>query len=182
MLLYEDDGKVHVQELILSSTLINYGNFDYSSFPLSSFLKNHSECRLSYEAREISCHNQEVYVERLSKHNYNYLMVHSYRAAIEKIICKYWPELKHSGLKSIKHTSELTFWDYCLRTTSHLNIEIPVSDILSEEVKNDLKYWKNVVIFYTLRLAFASLVESVILYDRILCALERSKIDKYHLK
>lgn len=155
----------------------NLLNFFCSSFPLSNYLKNHSQCRLSYEAREISCHNQEVYVERLAENNYNYLMVHSYRAAIEKIICKYWPELKHCGLKSVKHTTELTFWDYCLRATSHLNIEIPVNDIVSADVENDLKCWKKVVIFYTLRLVIASLVESVILYDRMLCVLERSEID-----
>lgn len=103
-------------------------------------------------------------------------MVHSYRAAIEKIICKHWPELKHIGLKNIKHTTELTFEDYCLRATSHLDIDIPFSDIISADVKNDLKCWKKVVIFYTLRLVLASLVESVILYDRMLCVLEKSKI------
>ncbi|KAJ6633086.1 Methyltransferase-like protein 25B [Pseudolycoriella hygida] len=145
-----------------------------SSFPLSSFLKNHNRCHLTYEAKEISCHNQEVYVQRLTALDYKHLMVHSYRAALEKIICKHWPELKRSGLRSIKYYAELTFFDYCLKATSHLNIDIPVSDVFSSSVQNDLKHWKNVVIFYTLRLLFAPLVESVILYDRMLCVLERN--------
>lgn len=140
-------------------------------------MKNHDQCHLSYEAKEISCHNQEVYVERLAQQDYDHLRVHSYRAAIEKIICKYWPALKHSGLKSIKHSKELTFLDYCIKATSDLNIEISVNDIFSADVENDLKCWKKVVIFYTLRLVLASLVESVILCDRMLCALERSNIE-----
>lgn len=149
---------------------------DFSSFPLSSYLKNHNQCHLSYEAMEIACHAQESYVQRLAERNYDHLKVHAYRAAIEKIICKHWPGLRHSGLKSIKHTNDLSFLDYCARATSHLNIEIPVSDILSAVVKNDLVCWKKVVSFYTLRLLLASLVESVILSDRMLCALERSRL------
>lgn len=100
-------------------------------------------------------------------------MVHSYRAAIEKIICKHWPHLKHAGLKSVKHSTGLTFSDYCLRATSHLNIDIPVADVFSADAVNDLKCWKNVVIFYTLRLVLAALVETVILYDRMLSVLEK---------
>lgn len=177
MLLYEDDRKVCAIAPLhhLSFHLILY--FDYSSFPLSFFLKNHNLHHLSYEAKEISCHNQEVYVARLTEHKYDNLKVHSYRAAIEKIICKHWPELKHTGLRSVKHTSGLTFSEYCSRATSHLNIEIPTRDIFSADVENELKCWKKVVIFYTLRLMLASLVESVILYDRMLCSLEQSKIE-----
>ncbi len=144
---------------------------------MSNFLINHNLRHLSYEAKEISCHSQEVYVQRLTERNYNHLMVHSYRASIEKIICKYWPDLKHAALKSIKHSNGLTFPDYCTRATSHLNIDIPMDDVLSVDVENDLKCWKKIVIFYTLRLTLASLVESIILYDRVLCVLEKRKIE-----
>lgn len=178
MLLHEDDRQV-CNCVIYTFTSIHRLHMAFSSFPLCCFLKNLNRCHLSYEAKEISCHNQEVYVERLSEHNYNYLMVHSYRAAIEKIICKYWPDLKHSGLKSIKHTSGLKFADYCLRATSHLDVVIPMSDIFSEDVQNDLKCWKKVVIFYTLRLILASLVETIILYDRMLCVADEGKSNKY---
>lgn len=104
-------------------------------------------------------------------------MIHSYRAAIEKIIFKYWPELKHVGLKSIKHSTELTFADYCSRATSHLNIVIPEDEIFSEDIEYNLKCWKQIVIFYTLRLMLAPLVESVILYDRMLSVLEKREAE-----
>lgn len=150
----------------------SFNHSDFSSFPLSEYLSNHNLRHLSYEAREISCHNQEVYVQRLMEHKYDNLMVHSYRAAIEKIIRRYWPHLKHVGLKSMKISDGLTFAEYCARATSHLDIDIPMGDILSADVENDLKCWKNVVIFYTLRLTLATLVESVILYDRMLRVLD----------
>lgn len=172
---HEDDGKVYTIATITS--IINL-NFDFSSFPLSYYSKNHNLCHLSYEAKEISCHSQEVYVERLTANNYSNLMIHCYRAAIEKIISKHWPQLKHAALKSIKHSAVLTFPDYCSRATSHLNIVIPMSDILAADVQNDLICWKKVVIFYTLRLVLASLVESVILYDRMLSVLEKGKTER----
>lgn len=154
---------------------------NFSSFPLSNYLRRHSLSRLSYEAKEISCHHQEIYVQRLADRNYGHLMIHSYRASIEKIISKYWPELKHVGLKSIKHSTGLTFSDYCSRATSHLRIVIPEDEIFSADVERDLRCWKKIVIFYTLRLMLAPLVESVILYDRMLYVLEKRKtIDDHH--
>ncbi|KAG4077213.1 hypothetical protein HA402_016200 [Bradysia odoriphaga] len=150
-----------------------YMKMTESSFPLSNYLRRHSLSHLSYEAKEISCHHQEIYVQRLADRNYDHLMIHSYRAAIEKIISKYWPELKHIGLKSIKHSTGLTFSDYCSRATSHLRIVIPEDEIFSAEVQRDLRCWKKIVIFYTLRLMMAPLVESVILYDRMLYVLEK---------
>lgn len=147
-------------------------------YPLSDYLLNNIDTkwhRLSFEAREIACHAIEVYAKRLSQSNYDNLRVHSYRAAIEKIICKYWPERKHSGLRSIKRLT--TFHEYCKQAVNHLDgLRIPAGDIESTDTIENLNNWKSVVIFYTLRLMLAPIIESVILYDRMLCLLERGNL------
>lgn len=80
-------------------------------FPMSLFLKSFDKefHKLSYESREISCHAVETYKMRLESGDFEYLKVHSFRAAVEEIIVKNWPHLKHSGLRSVKHTSDMTF-------------------------------------------------------------------------
>lgn len=149
---------------------------DLIGYPLSAYLRDESsfETHLSYETREIACHAIEKYAKKLSSGNYDSLRVHSYRAAIEKIICGNWPLLKHAGLRSIK--SLTTFSDYCQRAVSHMDIKIPYDEVESDEVTTNLAKWKNVVIFYSLRLMLAPLIESVILYDRILCLMEKGKL------
>lgn len=152
-------------------------------YPLSGYLlriDNHKDIppilqsRLSFEAREIACHAIEVYAKRLAEMNYDYLRIHSFRAAIERIICKYWPNQKHSGLRSIKKLT--AFRDYCEQAVIHLDgVRIPDHEIDSPETLLNLSRWKFVVIFYTLRLMLAPIVESAILYDRILCLLENGK-------
>lgn len=152
-------------------------------YPLSDYLLKSIDTkwhRLSFEAREIACHAIEVYAQRLSQSNYDNLRVHSYRAAIEKIICKYWPERKHSGLRSIKRLT--TFREYCKQVVSHLDgVHIPDIDIDSDDTVENLNNWKSVVIFYTLRLMLAPIIESVILYDRMLCLMERGNSNYFFL-
>lgn len=148
-------------------------------YPLSRYLMTKNVDpkwkNLSFEAREIACHANEVYARRLSHNNYDNLRVHSFRAAIEKVIQKYWPEKKHSGLRSIKRLT--TFREYCEQAVSHLDgVRIPDHDIDSSDTTQNLNRWKSVVVFYTLRLMLAPIVESVILYDRMLCLLENGNI------
>lgn len=84
-------------------------NSKEGTYPLSSFLKNHPKSDLSYEMLELACHANEKYANRLELGDYSYLKVHSFRAALEQIIIKYRPDLKHSGLRSIQHSEGLTF-------------------------------------------------------------------------
>ncbi|TMW41674.1 hypothetical protein DOY81_013247, partial [Sarcophaga bullata] len=142
----------------------NYG------YPLSKYLKDMTfDVRLSYEAREISCHAIELYNERLSLKDYGYLKVHSFRAAAERIIVKHYSYLKHSGLKSVKHSPDMKFEDYFYKAVKGLPVESLTSEELNCSVtKKDLSNWQQIVIFYTLRLFFAPLIESVLLYDRML--------------
>lgn len=155
-----------------------HDNSNSFGYPMSKYLQTSNPMPslryLSFESREIACHAIEVYAGRLANENYEYLRVHSFRAAIEKIICKHWPERKRSGLRSIKHVT--TFRDYCRQAVNHFqDMHIPDEDIEAADTLKNLSRWKFVVIFYTLRLMLAPLVESVILYDRLLWLLENGK-------
>uniref|UniRef100_A0A182M5S5 Methyltransferase domain-containing protein n=1 Tax=Anopheles culicifacies TaxID=139723 RepID=A0A182M5S5_9DIPT len=150
---------------------------DYG-FPLSDFCRT-AKLSLSYEAREIGCHAIEQYREKL-RHGYHELKVHAYRAAIENIIVRIRPDLKRSGLKGGIKAAEVSFAEYCQHAVAALGITIPEKDIQSEETRLNLSRWEDVVKFYTLRLMFAPLIETIILYDRLLFLLEkgaRARID-----
>uniref|UniRef100_A0A1A9X3N4 Methyltranfer_dom domain-containing protein n=1 Tax=Glossina brevipalpis TaxID=37001 RepID=A0A1A9X3N4_9MUSC len=142
-------------------------------YPLSQYLSQHSISFLSYEAREISCHAIEMYKQRLASSNYDCLKIHSFRAAAERIIVKHYPELRHSGLKSIKHSKNLQFEDYFYRAVVGLPVaNISVENVMTAITERDLSRWWQIVVYYTLRLFFGPLIESIILYDRILLLIE----------
>lgn len=162
----------------LTCPIVHKDPIVFHGYPLSKHLMQQIPLanHLSYEAREISCHAIEQYAKRLSENNFEYLKVHSYRAAIEKIICKHWPGRRRSGLKNIKQLT--TFDAYCKEAVENMGITIRAADIESNEIVSDLANWKRVVIFYTLRLMFAPLIESIILYDRMLYSMEFGKCDQ----
>jgi hypothetical protein len=54
-------------------------------------------------------------------------------------------------------------------------LEVPHEDLESEETQMNLLQWKRVVIFYTLRLLLAPLVETILLLDRLLYLKELGK-------
>ncbi|XP_050073104.1 methyltransferase-like protein 25B [Anopheles maculipalpis] len=147
------------------------GSFHEYGFPLSDFCRT-AKLTLSYEAREIACHAIEQYRDKL-KVDYRELKVHAYRAAIESIIVRLRPDLKHSGLKGGIKATETSFDEYCQRATDGLGIVIPKEAIQAEETQQNLARWEEVVKFYTLRLMFAPLIETIVLYDRLLFLLEK---------
>ncbi|KAJ9578637.1 hypothetical protein L9F63_005127 [Diploptera punctata] len=106
--------------------------------------------------------------QRLKIGQYENLKVHCYRAVLEKILVKYWPHLKHTMIKSIKHSSGMTFTEYITLAFTKLGLKVPQNYVDSEEIKTDLLQWKKVVTFYTLRLMLAPLVETVVLLDRLI--------------
>lgn len=100
------------QTSILNTFFFRDSN-NFRGFPVSDYLNNNFlNLKLSYEAREIACHAIEVYIKRLKDNDYEYLKIHSYRAALEEIIVHCWPNLKHCGLRSVKHTEGLSFEEY----------------------------------------------------------------------
>ncbi|XP_037948743.1 protein RRNAD1 [Teleopsis dalmanni] len=165
----------------LTTALTQVDNKTYG-YPLSQFLQNDKTfTNLSYEALEISCHATETYCDRLLIGDYEYLKVHSFRAAVEKILVKKWPSLKHCGLKSVKHVQGMEFEHYYYKAVQGLPAaEIPLEELHTSETLTDLAQWKRVVVFYTLRLMFAPLVESIVLYDRMLFLMENDCKVKIH--
>ena len=148
---------------------------EFKGYPLSRFVskQNPRQIDLSYQAKELACHAIESHTNRIITEDYDHLKIHSYRAALEKIICDRWPERKHSGLGSIKHVS--SFGSYCNLALKRLDVELTPEEIDCPEMAASLEHWRNVVIFYSLRLMLAPLVENVILNDRLLYLLENGE-------
>ncbi|CAH2050850.1 unnamed protein product, partial [Iphiclides podalirius] len=136
---------------------------------MSTHLKNLG-CRLSYTSREIACHAIELYSERLQRGEYEDLKIHAYRAALEKILVEHDPALKHSPVRSIKHSRNMTFDSYCEAALGRLDVALP--ERLMAVGRSALLQWRRVVMVYSLRLILAPLVESIILLDRVLYLLE----------
>ncbi|XP_075168374.1 methyltransferase-like protein 25B [Haematobia irritans] len=143
-------------------------------YPMSEYLREKPTLsKLSYEAREISCHAIELYNERLSLKDYEYLKVHSFRAATERMIRKYYPKYSRTRMNNVKYVPGMNFAEYFYKAVKGLPCEkLPSQNLETSSTENDLRNWKNIVIFYTLRLFFAPLIESVILYDRMLYLME----------
>ncbi|XP_045611979.2 methyltransferase-like protein 25B isoform X1 [Procambarus clarkii] len=146
---------------------------EHPGYPMSKFVCSLPGFMLSYEAREVACHAIEMYISRL-KVGADNLKVHCYRAALEEIIMKYWPHHRHAGLRSVNHAHKMEFSQYAVEAVSRLRgIEIPRGDLTSAKTKHNLARWMQVVIFYSLRLLLAPVVESVVLLDRLLFLYEK---------
>ncbi|XP_050669749.1 methyltransferase-like protein 25B isoform X1 [Leptidea sinapis] len=131
-------------------------------YPMSKYLQS-LDYTLSYPSREIACHAIEVYCEKLCKGDYNDLKVHAFRAALERILVAHNPKLRHSPIRSVKHTENMTFENYCKIALERMSL--PGMD--TSQAEADLSQWKRVIIVYTLRLLLAPLVETLILLDRL---------------
>ncbi|XP_054006769.1 methyltransferase-like protein 25B isoform X1 [Hylaeus anthracinus] len=143
-------------------------------YPLSKYLllcKNHM---LSYTSLEVACHAIEKYCDKLKTGNYEDLIVHTYRAALETILVK--KNKKHSQLRNVKVAKGMTFQQYCVTATSNFDTHIQPedSDIHNCEIKSYLNRWQQVIIFGSLRMMLAPLVETIVLLDRFLFLSEQN--------
>ncbi|XP_016971471.1 protein RRNAD1 isoform X2 [Drosophila rhopaloa] len=91
------------------TTQVTHPREKVHGYPLSRFLQDKPEFQLSYEAREVSCHAMEVYRDRLRAGDYEYLRIHSLRAAAERIIVQQIPDLRHCALRNVKYSHGMTF-------------------------------------------------------------------------
>ena len=115
-----------------------------------------------------------MYKDRLkAKKEVEKLKVHNKRAILEYLINEKRPDLRHTPLKTVKRPEELAFSDYVLKATAHLGLW--TSEELNQDeriAKMEIQWWR-VVAFYTLRLLFGPLLETVLLLDRGLYLLEQ---------
>ncbi|CAK9830868.1 Methyltransferase-like protein 25B [Anthophora retusa] len=145
-------------------------------YPLSKYLllrKNHS---LSYTSLEVACHAIEKYCDKLKNGNYEDLIVHTYRGALETILIEKSEKLRHSQLRNVKVTKGMTFEQYCNAATAHFEtyLQPQDSDINNTKIIGFLNRWKQVIVFGSLRMMLAPLVETIVLYDRFLFLSEKN--------
>ncbi|KAL1509659.1 hypothetical protein ABEB36_004365 [Hypothenemus hampei] len=135
-------------------------------YPLSAFYKSQNY-KLNYLSCEAACHSIENFIVKLKNKDYLHLKVHSYRAALECILAKSNYNMRHSAISNVKYTEGLSFEEYCLKATRKYNLQFNNRDLkYYESLIEDS--WTSVVKFYCVRLFLAPLVESIILYDRLL--------------
>jgi len=142
-------------------------------YPMSRYLKAFDWGGLSYVSEELACHAIETYTERLAQPGENEkLKVHCYRAVLEHLlVTTRSPKYQHTILKTVSKAHTLSFPDYVNRATQKLVAEAGLQPFTEEEltcpeVEKRLARWWEVVTFYTLRLAMAPVIETVILLDR----------------
>ncbi|KOC66940.1 Protein RRNAD1 [Habropoda laboriosa] len=145
-------------------------------YPLSKYLmlrKNHS---LSYTSLEIACHAIEKYCDKLKTGDYEDLIVHTYRGILKTILVKKSEKLRNRQLRSVKVTKGMTFKQYCNAATAHFEtyLQLQDSDINNERILEFLNRWKQVIVFGSLRMMLAPLVETIVLYDRFLFLSEKN--------
>lgn len=135
-------------------------------FPLSEFFIDHNYS-LDYLSCETACHAIENYIEKIKVRNYHHLKIHSFRAALECLLFKTNKKLRHCAVGNVKYEEGMTFKEYCYRATKKYNLIFSSQDLdYYEKLIEDT--WTKVVKFYSVRLLLAPLVESIILYDRLL--------------
>ena len=121
---------------------------------------------LTYTSTELSCHALEVYADKLRvRGDEEKLKVHCYRAVLERMLMKRDPKYRHTILKTVAKSHLLSFPEYVRRATVNLVNEgmEPFADeeLDNEIVNSQLRQWWKVVVFYTLRLAFAPVIGNI---------------------
>ncbi|XP_023222876.1 protein RRNAD1-like [Centruroides sculpturatus] len=81
--------------------------------------------------------------------------------------------MKHFGLHSIKHADKMPFSVYVQNALKRIDLNITPEDVSSPYINECLEHWKLVVIFYSLRLMIAPVIETLVLLDRLLFLYEK---------
>lgn len=152
-------------------------------FPMSRFLSSQPWHSLHYVTNELACHAIEIYCQRLRGGEDTHrekLKIHCYRAVLEKLLVSRSPEWKHTILKTVTRGHELEFPEYVQRATANLVANkglqpFTQEELTSKEVEEEIDQWWKVVTFYSLRLALAPIIETVLLLDRCLFLYENGQ-------
>ncbi|KAG1672385.1 Protein RRNAD1 [Nymphon striatum] len=104
------------------------------------------------------------------------LKIHCYRATLEVLIRESNPELKRLGLRSVKYRENLSFKEYTVKTLHQKNVPVSEDLLLYSDTERYLNQWKKLVVFYTLRLMLAPVVETIILFDRLIFLYEQGVV------
>uniref|UniRef100_H3D618 Methyltransferase like 25B n=1 Tax=Tetraodon nigroviridis TaxID=99883 RepID=H3D618_TETNG len=135
-------------------------------YPMSSWVQRLPGHQLSYKAREGACHAVEDYVRRLQEES-ELLRTHCYRAMLELFIREARPDLCRAGIQTIKKAHMLPFTQYARLGLARVGLP-PGLRLDPERVEAMLKQQGRVVVFFSLALLLAPVVETLVLLDRMI--------------
>ncbi|KAF7273747.1 hypothetical protein GWI33_013566 [Rhynchophorus ferrugineus] len=145
---------------------LSLNSSEFKGYPLSNFhIKNNFH--LDYMSCETACHAIENFINKLKTENHCYLKIHAFRAALESLLVEKDTAMKHCAVANVKYDDKLNFVDYCNKALRKINVQLSEFDIKYFQSIVE-QTWDKVVKFYSVRLFFAPIIESIILYDRLL--------------
>ncbi|MCI4374513.1 hypothetical protein PGIGA_G00006940 [Pangasianodon gigas] len=140
-------------------------------YPMSEWVRQLPGHELSYKAREGACHAVEDYLHRLRDES-SLLKTHCYRATLETIIRAERPQLRRAGIQTIKKAHMLPFTEYARLGLTRVGLPADLTfDPVS--VEGLLEQQGRVVVYFSLALLLAPVVETLVLLDRMLFLQER---------
>ncbi|KAI5106199.1 protein RRNAD1 isoform X1, partial [Silurus meridionalis] len=140
-------------------------------YPMSEWVRELPGHMLSYKAREGACHAVEDYIHRLRDESM-LLKTHCYRATLECIIREERPHLRRAGIQTIKKAHMLSFAEYARLGLSRVGLPADLT-FDPASVESMLEQQGRVVIYFSLALLLAPVVEALVLLDRVLFLQER---------
>ncbi|XP_041648515.1 protein RRNAD1 [Cheilinus undulatus] len=135
-------------------------------YPMSSWVQGLPGHQLSYKAREGACHAVEDYGRRLREES-ELLKTHCYRAMLETFIRDTRPDLRRAGIQTIKKSHLLPFTEYARLGLARVGLP-PTLPLDPERVEAMLKQQGRVVVYFSLSLLLAPVVETLVLLDRMI--------------
>ncbi|XP_008292096.1 methyltransferase-like protein 25B [Stegastes partitus] len=160
--------------LVVSSAPVTPGHESVPSefgYPMSSWVRGLPGHQLSYKAREAACHAVEDYIRRLREES-ELLRTHCYRATLETFIRDTRPELRRAGIQTIKKAHLLPFTEYARLGLARVGLP-PDLPLDPEQVEAMLKQQGRVVVYFSLALLLAPVVETLVLLDRMIYLQEK---------
>uniref|UniRef100_A0A673AA74 Ribosomal RNA adenine dimethylase domain containing 1 n=1 Tax=Sphaeramia orbicularis TaxID=375764 RepID=A0A673AA74_9TELE len=135
-------------------------------YPMSSWVRGLPGHPLSYKAREGACHAIEDYVRRLREDS-QLLRTHCYRAMLEAFIRNVRPDLRRAGIQTIKKAHLLPFAEYA--RLGLVRVGLPAMLPLdAERMETMLDQQVRVVVYFSLSMLLAPVVETLVLLDRMI--------------
>ncbi|XP_024124235.1 protein RRNAD1 [Oryzias melastigma] len=135
-------------------------------YPMSSWVEGLQGHQLSYKAREGACHAMEDYERRLRDESQQ-LRSHCYRAMLETFIRDAKPDLRRAGIQTIRKSHSLTFTEYARLGLARVGLP-PDLPLDPERVEAMLKQQRRVVVYFSLTMLLAPVVETLVLLDRMI--------------
>nr|XP_057909022.1 protein RRNAD1 isoform X1 [Doryrhamphus excisus] len=135
-------------------------------YPMSEHVRGLPGHELSYKAREGACHAVEHYIDRLREES-ALLRTHCYRAMLETFITEARPQLRRAGIQTVKKAHLLTFTEYAKLGLARVGLppSLPLDPVRVEAM---LEQQGKVVVYFSLALLLAPVVETLVLLDRMI--------------